>query len=298
MHGYAITAHLAQGMTCRETFILATDQLTREAGYVALSRGRESNRLYALTPTAGEREEYAPTQRGTRDARAALVDGLQRSRAQTLASDIARRRALPTSWPRSRGSATRLERTRWRAHGDRRRLEDKRPPWYRPRARSQHAASARRSRPRPSGAPSARCVVLASRQDALRDQLRQERAASREPAQAREPERPFARRPRPRDGARPLMTERLLTPADVAERCQISAKTVLRAIHRGRLRASRLGEQRRLPDARSRRRGVDRGERAAPCRRSDAPACLRRSGPPAEPSLGRLVLSPDMGRGR
>ncbi len=38
------------------------------------------------------------------------------------------------------------------------------------------------------------------------------------------------------------MTEYLLTSADVAERCQISPKTVLRAIHRGRLRASRLGE--------------------------------------------------------
>ena len=38
------------------------------------------------------------------------------------------------------------------------------------------------------------------------------------------------------------MSEHLLTPADVAERCQVSAKTVLRAIHRGSLRASRLGE--------------------------------------------------------
>ena len=38
------------------------------------------------------------------------------------------------------------------------------------------------------------------------------------------------------------MSERLLTPSDVAERCQVSTKTVLRAIHRGRLRASRLGE--------------------------------------------------------
>src|SRR5688500_18778186 len=36
--------------------------------------------------------------------------------------------------------------------------------------------------------------------------------------------------------------EQLRTPADVAKRCQISAKTVLRAIHAGRLRASRLGE--------------------------------------------------------
>ena len=38
------------------------------------------------------------------------------------------------------------------------------------------------------------------------------------------------------------MAESLLTPADVAERCQVSAKTVLRAIHRGSLRACRLGE--------------------------------------------------------
>jgi excisionase family DNA binding protein len=35
--------------------------------------------------------------------------------------------------------------------------------------------------------------------------------------------------------------EVLLTPADVAERCQISTKTVLRAIRSGRLRAYRLG---------------------------------------------------------
>jgi excisionase family DNA binding protein len=33
----------------------------------------------------------------------------------------------------------------------------------------------------------------------------------------------------------------LLTPSDVAERCQVCTKTVLRAIQRGRLRASRLG---------------------------------------------------------
>ena len=35
--------------------------------------------------------------------------------------------------------------------------------------------------------------------------------------------------------------EALLTPADVAERCQVSQKTVLRAIRAGRLRAYRLG---------------------------------------------------------
>jgi excisionase family DNA binding protein len=33
----------------------------------------------------------------------------------------------------------------------------------------------------------------------------------------------------------------LLTPADVAERCRVSTKTVIRAIKAGRLRAYRLG---------------------------------------------------------
>ena len=47
-YGYAITGHLAQGMTCRQTFVLATDQLSREWAYVALSRGTQSNRLYVL----------------------------------------------------------------------------------------------------------------------------------------------------------------------------------------------------------------------------------------------------------
>ena len=39
------------------------------------------------------------------------------------------------------------------------------------------------------------------------------------------------------------MTERLLTPSDIAECCQVSTKTVLRAIGSGRLRASRFGSR-------------------------------------------------------
>jgi excisionase family DNA binding protein len=91
------------------------------------------------------------------------------------------------------------------------------------------------------------------------------------------------------------MVEQLLTPSDVAERCQISTKTVLRAIHHGRLRASRLGEH-----------GAYR------MREADVEAWIEASvltiqqvRPPAvpaprpavgEPSSGRLVLAPDMGR--
>jgi hypothetical protein len=53
-----------------------------------VSRGRESNRLYAVADVDSEREEYAPSDARGRDARSALVDGLNRSRAQTLASDV------------------------------------------------------------------------------------------------------------------------------------------------------------------------------------------------------------------
>jgi Ti-type conjugative transfer relaxase TraA len=48
-HGYAITGHKAQGLTVDRTFVLATPDLYREWGYVALSRGRHDNRLYLHT---------------------------------------------------------------------------------------------------------------------------------------------------------------------------------------------------------------------------------------------------------
>ena len=91
------------------------------------------------------------------------------------------------------------------------------------------------------------------------------------------------------------MTDRLLTPADVAERCQISTKTVLRAIHRGRLRASRLGEHGAY---RMHAADVDAWIEASalpaqPVRRAPMASPLRL---PPEPTSGRLVLSPDMGR--
>jgi excisionase family DNA binding protein len=91
------------------------------------------------------------------------------------------------------------------------------------------------------------------------------------------------------------MSERLLTPDDVADRCRISAKTVLRAIHRGQLRASRLGTQRayRMREA-DVEEWIERSVLAPPpARRApDVPAArTSESG-----AIGRLVLTPDMGR--
>ena len=93
MHGYAMTVHLAQGMTCDRTFVLVGDQLTREAGYVALSRGRQSNRLYVLDSPESERDEFAPAGPGRQDPVRALVESLRRSRRQTMATDRAADRA-------------------------------------------------------------------------------------------------------------------------------------------------------------------------------------------------------------
>ena len=45
-HGYAITGHKAQGLTCDHTYTLGTETLYREWGYVAMSRGRLTNQIY------------------------------------------------------------------------------------------------------------------------------------------------------------------------------------------------------------------------------------------------------------
>jgi excisionase family DNA binding protein len=91
------------------------------------------------------------------------------------------------------------------------------------------------------------------------------------------------------------MLERLLTPSDVADRCQVSTKTVLRAIHRGRLRASRLGEHGayriREADAESWIEACVL-EGRAPQRAAIPPASRSGESPPN----GRLVLTRDMGR--
>ena len=57
-HGYATTIHKAQGMTCDDIFVVGPAGLYREAGYVALSRARNTARLYATSndaTTIGER---------------------------------------------------------------------------------------------------------------------------------------------------------------------------------------------------------------------------------------------------
>ena len=89
LHGYAMTIHVAQGLTVDHAFVLARPGLDREAGYTALSRGRESNQLYAARDTEIDtaRAEYAPTGERDADPIERLVMGLETSSASTLAID-------------------------------------------------------------------------------------------------------------------------------------------------------------------------------------------------------------------
>ena len=45
-HAYALTIHKAQGLTVERAYVLAGESLTQEAGYVAMSRARETTELF------------------------------------------------------------------------------------------------------------------------------------------------------------------------------------------------------------------------------------------------------------
>ena len=48
IHGYAMTIHKSQGMTCDVALVLGDDTLHKEAGYTSITRGRERNHVYAV----------------------------------------------------------------------------------------------------------------------------------------------------------------------------------------------------------------------------------------------------------
>ncbi len=79
-HAYATTVHKAQGATVDRAFLLGSDQLYREAGYVGMSRARLSSQLFVVAPEGAEAREAGLD---------GLVEDLRRSRAQHLAIDQA-----------------------------------------------------------------------------------------------------------------------------------------------------------------------------------------------------------------
>jgi ATP-dependent exoDNAse (exonuclease V) alpha subunit len=67
-HGYALTAHALQGGTVDRTFVLGSEELYREWGYVAFSRHRMETRFYVTSPDW--RDDDRPTAAGDPSPRA------------------------------------------------------------------------------------------------------------------------------------------------------------------------------------------------------------------------------------
>jgi hypothetical protein len=81
-HGYAMTVHKAQGLTCDRTYVLATDDLYAEAGYTAISRGRHENRLYITVDDEPDIDHHGAPDND--DPITSIRTALQRSERQQL----------------------------------------------------------------------------------------------------------------------------------------------------------------------------------------------------------------------
>ena len=94
-HAYAMTCHRAQGITVDTALLFGTAALSREAAYVAMSRGREANYVYATHEElrgydeCGLDEHDHDPEQSTFLAAQALGDAVNRSRRQRLAHDYA-----------------------------------------------------------------------------------------------------------------------------------------------------------------------------------------------------------------
>jgi conjugative relaxase-like TrwC/TraI family protein len=84
-HAYAMTVHKSQGMTVERAFVLSSESLSQESGYVAMSRARESTELFVpLGPDVNELT-HDPRQGEPLDPLVDLTRRLQISRAKQLA---------------------------------------------------------------------------------------------------------------------------------------------------------------------------------------------------------------------
>lgn len=101
-HGYALTAHLAQGMTTDRAFVLGSETVYREWGYTTWSRARLGTRFYAVEPELIE--EHHTAARVDIDRFEELVRRVDRSEAQRVALD-----GLPASADRRAAAAKHAE---------------------------------------------------------------------------------------------------------------------------------------------------------------------------------------------
>jgi len=86
-HGYAITVAVAQGSTYDRSFILGSEAVYREAGYVAASRARESSAFYVSEEVA-DRDADCVREPPMREGEQRWVEQLSRTRGESLALDL------------------------------------------------------------------------------------------------------------------------------------------------------------------------------------------------------------------
>jgi len=125
LHGYAVTVHVAQGLTVDHAYLLADHGLTRELGYTALSRARHSSHLYLTRHPDDPHAEIGPTD-APPDPIERLTRALQRSDAAELAIDADPHRHVADAEQQlrtARAERLSVEQARWSPRR-RSRLED------------------------------------------------------------------------------------------------------------------------------------------------------------------------------
>ena len=116
--GYASTVHRSQGMTVASAHVLADATMTRQSLYVALTRGKHANTVYAASDELPDFDaEHAPEPHpGARGLLARIIarDGAQKTALEELAAARAQAESLARIGhplhPRSDGSVLRIGR--------------------------------------------------------------------------------------------------------------------------------------------------------------------------------------------
>jgi len=84
-HAYALTVHKSQGMTVERAFVLSSEALSQESGYVAMSRATQSTELFVPLGSSGDGLAHDPRRREPADPLFDLTRRLRTSRAKQLA---------------------------------------------------------------------------------------------------------------------------------------------------------------------------------------------------------------------
>lgn len=90
--GYATTIHRAQGLTVAACHVLAAPGMTRQALYVAMTRGRDTNTMYVATDAIDPDCDHLPDLHGEPGGRDILARILATNGAETSATHTQRRR--------------------------------------------------------------------------------------------------------------------------------------------------------------------------------------------------------------